>query len=134
MSFFFLFPAATWVLSLLLTMVLYVIGLGLGDEKDITVRGLEAVRGSAKVVLEHYTSILGVDKAKLVSARNNGAWPQDECWWLARGRPRRASLHTLVLVVVVRGEAASALHLSMKCLRVLRGSGCVSTACVPCCC
>ena len=68
-SFFFLFPAATWVLSLLLTMVLYVIGLGLGDEKDITVRGLEAVRGSAKVVLEHYTSILGVDKAKLVSAR-----------------------------------------------------------------
>ncbi|CAN0372451.1 unnamed protein product [Ectocarpus sp. 12 AP-2014] len=46
-------------------MVLYVIGLGLGDEKDITVRGLEAVRRSAKVVLEHYTSILGVDKTKL---------------------------------------------------------------------
>lgn len=66
---FFFFSPATWVLSLLLTMVLYVIGLGLGDEKDITVRGLEAVRGSAKVVLEHYTSILGVDKAKLVSAR-----------------------------------------------------------------
>lgn len=48
-------------------MVLYVIGLGLGDEKDITVRGLEAVRRSTKVVLEHYTSILGVDKEKLVS-------------------------------------------------------------------
>lgn len=48
-------------------MVLYVIGLGLGDEKDITVRGLEAVRSSSKVVLEHYTSILGVDKAKLES-------------------------------------------------------------------
>lgn len=47
-------------------MVLYVIGLGLGDEKDITVRGLEAVRRSTKVVLEHYTSILGVDKEKLV--------------------------------------------------------------------
>lgn len=59
-------------------MVLYVIGLGLGDEKDITVRGLEAVRGSAKVVLEHYTSILGVDKAKLVSTRQmrlaSGYW------------------------------------------------------------
>lgn len=52
--------------TLLVTMVLYVIGLGLGDEKDITVRGLEAVRSSAKVVLEHYTSILGVDKTKLV--------------------------------------------------------------------
>lgn len=53
-------------------MVLYVIGLGLGDEKDITVRGLEAVRGSTKVVLEHYTSILGVDKAKLVSTVSTG--------------------------------------------------------------
>lgn len=52
-------------------MVLYIIGLGLGDEKDITVRGLEAVRGSHKVVLEHYTSILGVDKAKLVSRCNS---------------------------------------------------------------
>ena len=40
-------------------MVLYVIGLGLGDEKDITVRGLELVKSSDKVFLEHYTSILG---------------------------------------------------------------------------
>ena len=40
-------------------MVLYVIGLGLGDEKDITVRGLELVRSSDHVFLEHYTSILG---------------------------------------------------------------------------
>ena len=40
-------------------MVLYVIGLGLGDEKDITVRGLELVKSSDKVFLEAYTSILG---------------------------------------------------------------------------
>lgn len=46
------------------------IGLGLGDEKDITVKGLEAIRSSSKVVLEHYTSILGVDKAKLVRGTN----------------------------------------------------------------
>ncbi|KAG5189348.1 diphthine synthase [Tribonema minus] len=46
-------------------MVLYFIGLGLGDEKDITVRGLEAVKGCRKVVLERYTSVLGVDKEKL---------------------------------------------------------------------
>lgn len=39
-------------------MVLYVIGLGLWDEKDITLRGLEAVRGSVEVYLESYTSIL----------------------------------------------------------------------------
>jgi diphthine synthase len=46
-------------------MVLYVIGLGLGDEKDITVKGLEAVKGSTKIFLEQYTSVLGVDKEKM---------------------------------------------------------------------
>ena len=46
-------------------MVLYVIGLGLGDEKDITVRGLEAVKSCDKLFLEHYTSVLGIDKSKL---------------------------------------------------------------------
>ncbi len=46
-------------------MVLYFIGLGLGDEKDITVKGLEAVKNSEKVFLEHYTSVLSVDFEKL---------------------------------------------------------------------
>ena len=47
-------------------MVLYVIGLGLGDEKDITVRGLELVKSSDKIFLEAYTSILGgVSKDRL---------------------------------------------------------------------
>mmetsp|Transcript_24902 Transcript_24902/g.23908 ORF Transcript_24902/g.23908 Transcript_24902/m.23908 type:complete len:321 (-) Transcript_24902:90-1052(-) len=44
---------------------LYVIGLGLGDEKDVTVRGLEAIRSSDLVFLEAYTSILSVDVKKL---------------------------------------------------------------------
>ncbi|EIM80545.1 Diphthine synthase [Stereum hirsutum FP-91666 SS1] len=43
----------------------YVIGLGLSDEKDITVRGLEAVKGSSRVYLEAYTSILMVQKERL---------------------------------------------------------------------
>jgi diphthine synthase len=46
-------------------MVLYLVGLGLGDEKDITVRGLETVRKCSKIFLEHYTSVLGVDKVRL---------------------------------------------------------------------
>ena len=46
-------------------MTLFIIGLGLGDEKDITVRGLEAVKSCDKIFLEAYTSILGVDKEKL---------------------------------------------------------------------
>ena len=49
-------------------MVFYIVGLGLGDEKDITVRGLEVVKACSKVWLENYTSILGVDPAALVRA------------------------------------------------------------------
>ncbi len=40
-------------------MVLYIIGLGLHDEKDITVRGLEVVRSCDAIFLEAYTSVLG---------------------------------------------------------------------------
>ncbi|KAJ3082223.1 diphthine synthase [Quaeritorhiza haematococci] len=46
-------------------MVLYLIGLGLGDEKDITVKGLEAVRSCSRIYLEAYTSILTVGKERL---------------------------------------------------------------------
>ncbi|GAO51942.1 Diphthine synthase [Saitoella complicata NRRL Y-17804] len=46
-------------------MVLYVVGLGLSSEKDITVRGLEAVKSCERVYLEAYTSILMVDTEKL---------------------------------------------------------------------
>ncbi|KAK9108733.1 hypothetical protein Sjap_016793 [Stephania japonica] len=38
--------------------MLYVIGLGLGDEKDITLRGLEAVKTCDRVFIEAYTSLL----------------------------------------------------------------------------
>lgn len=46
-------------------MTLYIIGLGLGDKKDITVNGLEAIRNSEIVFLEHYTSIIGSSKEEL---------------------------------------------------------------------
>jgi len=46
---------------------LYLIGLGLGNEKDVTVRGLEAIRSCDAVFLEAYTSVLGVNAAKLES-------------------------------------------------------------------
>ncbi|EIW66878.1 hypothetical protein TREMEDRAFT_34182 [Tremella mesenterica DSM 1558] len=38
--------------------MLYIVGLGLSDERDITVKGLDAVKKSARVYLESYTSIL----------------------------------------------------------------------------
>ncbi|KAJ3022897.1 diphthine synthase [Thoreauomyces humboldtii] len=46
-------------------MVLFVIGLGLSDEKDITVKGLEAVQSCERIYLEAYTSILTVGKERL---------------------------------------------------------------------
>lgn len=45
--------------------MLYLIGLGLGDAKDITVKGLEIVKSVGQVYLENYTSILGCDQKEL---------------------------------------------------------------------
>jgi diphthamide biosynthesis methyltransferase len=46
--------------------MLYLVGLGLADETDITIKGLEVVKRAERVYLEAYTSILLVDKEKLV--------------------------------------------------------------------
>ncbi|XP_048351913.1 diphthine methyl ester synthase [Sphaerodactylus townsendi] len=45
--------------------MLYLIGLGLGDAKDITVKGLEVVQQCSRVYLEAYTSVLTVGKEAL---------------------------------------------------------------------
>jgi len=46
--------------------MLSIVGIGLSDEKDITVRGLEAVRSSDLVFLEAYTSVISAPKETLV--------------------------------------------------------------------
>lgn len=53
--------------------MLYLVGLGLSDETDITVKGLEVAKNASRVYLEAYTSILLVDKAVLVSPPPIGA-------------------------------------------------------------
>lgn len=50
--------------------MLYLVGLGLADETDITVKGLEIVKRAERVYLEAYTSILMVKKEKLVSVES----------------------------------------------------------------
>ncbi|EPE06560.1 diphthine synthase [Ophiostoma piceae UAMH 11346] len=45
--------------------MLYLVGLGLSDETDITVKGLEVVKKAKRVYLEAYTSILLVDQSVL---------------------------------------------------------------------
>lgn len=44
----------------------YIIGLGLGDPKDVTVKGLEIIKACERVYLESYTSILTCGHAALV--------------------------------------------------------------------
>ena len=56
---------ATFVRTLVM---LYFVGLGLADETDITVKGLAIVKKADRVYLEAYTSILLVDRTRLVSA------------------------------------------------------------------
>jgi len=46
-------------------MVLYIIGLGLYSEKDISIRGFEIVKNADFIYMEYYTSILGVSKEAL---------------------------------------------------------------------
>jgi hypothetical protein len=49
------------------SIMLYLVGLGLADEKDITVKGLEIVKKAERVYLEAYTAVLLVEKDVLVS-------------------------------------------------------------------
>ncbi|KAF2101452.1 diphthine synthase [Rhizodiscina lignyota] len=45
--------------------MLYLVGLGLADETDITVKGLDVVKKAERVYLEAYTAVLLVDKEQL---------------------------------------------------------------------
>uniref|UniRef100_A0A2R5LC55 diphthine methyl ester synthase n=1 Tax=Ornithodoros turicata TaxID=34597 RepID=A0A2R5LC55_9ACAR len=45
--------------------MLYLVGLGLGDVRDITLKGLDVVKNASKVFLEAYTSVLTVGQEEL---------------------------------------------------------------------
>ncbi len=47
--------------------MLYIIGLGLADERDVSVKGLEIIRKASRVYLEAYTAVLLVNQQQLVS-------------------------------------------------------------------
>jgi len=52
----------------LYAMVLHLVGVGLGDEQDITLKGLNALKRCSKIYLEAYTSVLTVPKEQLEEA------------------------------------------------------------------
>ncbi len=51
-------------------MTLYLISIGLSDEKDISLKGLEALKKCKEIYLENYTSFLQVSKEKLEKLYN----------------------------------------------------------------
>ena len=95
-------------------MVLYMVGLGLGDEKDITVRGLEAVKSCDKIFLEAYTSILRVNKTKLeefygkeisIADRNTVESEAEQIY--------EPSLHSDIALLVVGDPVCATTHTDM---------------------
>ncbi len=61
--------------------MLYLVGLGLADETDITVKGLEVVKKAERVYLEAYTSVLLVDKENLVKPDSPRKRDILTCYW-----------------------------------------------------
>ena len=47
------------------TMVFYIIGLGLGDPQDISVKALKVIQSCKEVYLEYYTSVMSTSNAEL---------------------------------------------------------------------
>lgn len=66
--------------------MLYLIGLGLGGEDDITEAGLKAVLECDLIFLEAYTSVLGVDRAALEAKVHRPA-RACQCTELSRAPP-----------------------------------------------
>ena len=46
-------------------MVFFIIGLGLGNPEDISVKGLNAIRSCKEVYLEYYTSVMSTSNKEL---------------------------------------------------------------------
>lgn len=111
--------------------MLYIIGLGLSDVEDITVKGLNAVQSSDKIYLEHYTSILGgqtykedlekfYNKSIILADRTMVEQNSDEIIdsakdkivsFLVVGDPFGATTHTdLVLRAIEKGISYKIIH------------------------
>ncbi len=46
-------------------MVFYIIGLGLGDPQDISVKALKTIQACKEVYLEYYTSVMSTSNKEL---------------------------------------------------------------------
>lgn len=88
--------------------MLYLVGLGLGDVKDITVRGLEIVKKADRIYLEAYTSLLTVDKGDLVSVcrgvRTTWEHACSRSKWLKSVHPMPMSVRAIIHMREMKGH------------------------------
>lgn len=81
----------------------YLIGLGLGDPKDVTVKGLEIIKKCDRVYLESYTSILTCGQTALVMML-------DTSWYFILFRKGNLSLISLNLNALYFRRNSTAVH------------------------
>ena len=81
---------------------MYFIGLGLGDEKDVTIKGKEAIERSSRVYLEAYTSVLGGGGGASGLNKENMVPPTRSLLPPRRQRARSSPPHSPALALMIQ--------------------------------
>ena len=84
-------------------MTLYLIGLGLSDEKDISVKGLERVRQADKVYLETFTSFLQCSIKQLSEYYKKEVLPADR-WFVEESDTLLKEAKNQKIALLVAGD------------------------------
>ncbi|TKA66699.1 Diphthine methyl ester synthase [Friedmanniomyces simplex] len=88
--------------------MLYIIGLGLADERDVSVKGLEIIRQAERVYLEAYTAVLLVDQQQLESYYGRSLIIADREMVESRSDEILAGAHEKDVAFLVVGDPFSA--------------------------
>ena len=93
-------------------MTLYLISLGLSDEKDISLKGLEALKKCNEIYIENYTSFLQVSKEKLEKLYNKKIILADRNFVESNFPLEKAKKENIALLII--GDVFSATtHISL---------------------
>jgi len=98
--------------------MLYLVGLGLWDEKDVSLRGIEACRRADKVYCELYTAAWGGDLEKLEKIIGKGIQPLERADVEEHSEKLIAEAKVKNIALLVPGDPLTAtthVHLIMEC-------------------